>query len=118
MTYVSEKSLEDVYDNVLKKCESVGAKLNLKFTSKNLAGKNKVELTFQGGQGVVKLAVTIQQVSETPRMYWISLAKLRGPLLSYVSVLRALQQPDVKSESSEGDALPALDDMLGGSASA
>ena len=93
VVYVSEKSLEDVHDNVLKKCESVGGKLNLKFTSKNLAGKNKVELTFQGGQGVVKLAVTIQQVSEKPQMYWISLTKLRGPLLSYVNILRALQQP-------------------------
>ena len=49
---------------MLKKCESVGGKLNLQFTSKNLAGKNKVELTFQGGQGIVKFAVTIQQVSE------------------------------------------------------
>ncbi len=113
VVYVSQKSLEDIHDTVLKKCESVGGKLNLQFTSKNLAGKNKVELTFQGGQGIVKFAVTIQQVSEKPQMYWISLTKLRGPLLSYVNILRALQQPGVKSDSSEEAALPALDEMLG-----
>ena len=50
---------------------------SLEFTCKNLAGKNKVELTFQGGQGIVKIVAKIQQISEKPLMYWVTFAKVK-----------------------------------------
>ena len=69
-------------------------------------------MTFQGGQGVVKIVGRIQQISEKPLMYWIRFAKVRGPLLTYVDVVRALQTTGTKLKDSEDAPLPALDVML------
>ena len=50
-----------------------------------------MELTFQGGQGIVKIVAKIQQISEKPLMYWVTFAKVRGPLLTYVDVASAVK---------------------------
>ena len=112
ITYVSSKSLDDIHNLIDTKCTAIGKEKSIQYTCKNLAGKNKVELTFQGGQGVVKIVGRIQQISEKPLMYWIRFAKVRGPLLTYVDVVRALQTTGTKLKDSEDAPLPALDVML------
>ena len=112
ITYVSEKPLNEIYNLVDTKCKAIAKEKSLEFTCKNLAGKNKVELTFQGGQGIVKIVAKIQQISEKPVMYWVTFAKVRGPLLTYVDVVRALQSTGKKQEESDTP-LAALDILLG-----